>query len=127
MKILFDHCVPRPLRARLKPHEVSTARELGWEDYSNGELLRRAFEGGFDVFLTVDQNIRYQQNLASLPMSVLILAGVTSDIDALAACIPRALAAMSGIETMRAIDASVRVVVRVSATTTETFGAPPLL
>jgi hypothetical protein len=53
-------------------HEVSTAYELGWASLKNGALLKRAAER-FDVFVTVDQNVQFQQNLASLPLPVIVL------------------------------------------------------
>jgi len=63
MKILFDHGTPAPLRHSLSGHEISTAYEMGWAQLSNGDLLAAA-EKSFDVFITTDQNLRYQQNLA---------------------------------------------------------------
>jgi hypothetical protein len=63
VKILLDHCVPKPFKQELLEHQVSTARELGWEALKNGALLNEAQANGFEVFITVDQNIRYQQNL----------------------------------------------------------------
>ena len=56
MKILFDHCTPRPLRRYLTGHEVKTAYQMGWDRIVNGRLLALA-EAEFDVFLTVDRNI----------------------------------------------------------------------
>ena len=79
MKILLDHCVPKPLRHELPKYEVSTAREMGWEALKNGELMERAQANGFEVLITVDQNIRYQQNLSgrSIAVCVLITQGIT--------------------------------------------------
>jgi len=62
MKILFDQGAPVPLRARLVGHAVTTASEKGWADLDNGRLLAAA-EAEFDVLITTDQNLRYQQNL----------------------------------------------------------------
>ena len=73
MKILFDHCVPRPLRRELLGHETKTAREMRWEGLKNGKLLGEAQVAGFDVFLTVDQNIRYQQNLQGHAIAVVVM------------------------------------------------------
>ena len=73
MKILFDHCVPRPLRRELLGHETKTAREMCWEGLKNGKLLGEAQVAGFDVFLTVDQNIRYQQNLQGHAIAVVVM------------------------------------------------------
>jgi hypothetical protein len=63
MLILFDNGTPAPLRHALKGHAVVEAIERGWERLSNGELIAAAEAAGFDVLLTTDKNIRYQQNL----------------------------------------------------------------
>jgi len=72
MRILFDQGTPAPLRRSLASHEVSTAFELGWSNLENGDLLRAA-EGRFDVFVTTDQNLRYQQNLTGRQLAILVL------------------------------------------------------
>ena len=72
MKILFDHGTPVPLRREFSEHEVSTAFEMGWASLSNGELLKAA-EAAFDAFVTTDKNLRYQQNLASRRLAILVL------------------------------------------------------
>lgn len=72
MKILFDGCVPRPLRRFLPAHTVQTAPELGWEELRNGDLLQEA-ERQFDAFVTADKNIRYQQNVAGRRIAILVL------------------------------------------------------
>lgn len=81
MKILFDHSVPRPLRREMPQHEIKTTREMRWEGLKNGKLLEQAQASGFEVFLTVDQNLRYQQNLTgrSIAMIILIAGGITVD------------------------------------------------
>jgi hypothetical protein len=63
MNVLLDACVPRPLRKFLPDHTVRTAQEMGWGRLKNGSLLQEA-EAQFDVFITTDQNLQYQQNLA---------------------------------------------------------------
>lgn len=87
--MLFDHCVPKPLRHALKEHEVSTAKEMGWEGLRNGQLLEQAQANGFDVVITVDQNIRFQQNLKgrAIAVCVLVAGGVT--VEDLRPLIPR--------------------------------------
>ena len=72
MKILFDHGTPAPLRRSLPGHEISTAYEMGWAKLSNGDLLAAA-EKSFDVFITTDQNLRYQQNLTGRRLAILVL------------------------------------------------------
>jgi predicted nuclease of predicted toxin-antitoxin system len=72
MRILFDQGTPVPLRRALAAHTVSTAFELGWSNLENGDLLREA-EGKFDVLVTTDQNLRYQQNLTGRRLAILVL------------------------------------------------------
>ena len=72
MKILFDHGTPAPLRRQLAGHEISMAYETGWATLSNGDLLVAA-EKTFDVFITTDRNLRYQQNLAGRRLAILVL------------------------------------------------------
>ena len=71
MRILLDQGTPVPLRNVLVGHEVSTAYELGWSTLSNGELLSVA-ETRFELLVTTDRNLRYQQNLAGRRLSFLV-------------------------------------------------------
>ena len=82
MKVLLDECVPRGLRRHLSRHEVQTVPEAGWAGKKNGELLGLA-EGLFDVFLTVDQNLRFQQNLMKSKIAVMLLIVPDSSIDSI--------------------------------------------
>jgi predicted nuclease of predicted toxin-antitoxin system len=77
MKILLDECVPWPMRKVLTGHECSTAQQRGWGGIKNGDLLQLA-EKEFDLFITSDQNIRYQQNLAGRQIAILELS--TNDL-----------------------------------------------
>jgi len=73
MKVLLDENVPRRLRFRLEPdHEVKTVQEMGWTSFQNGALLAKA-EGTFDVFVTFDSNLEYQQDLTGKSLSVLVI------------------------------------------------------
>ncbi|MDN5941421.1 MAG: DUF5615 family PIN-like protein [Nitrospira sp.] len=72
MKILLDESVPRLLKLRLPHLDISTVQQMGWAGLRNGELLRRA-EERFDVFITADQNLRYQQNLSGRTLAILVL------------------------------------------------------
>jgi hypothetical protein len=72
MKILFDQGTPEPLRRALAAHSVSTAYEMGWGHLSNGDLLRAA-EKQFDALITTDRNLRYQQNISSFQLAILVL------------------------------------------------------
>ncbi len=73
MRILFDQGVPRGLAASLRGHEVTEARKLKWERVSNGALLKLAEDAGFNLVLTTDKNVRYQQNLADRKISIVVL------------------------------------------------------
>lgn len=73
VRILFDQGTPVPLRQSLSAHSVSTAYERGWATLKNGELLRSAEERGFEVLITTDTNLRYQQNLAVRRIAVVVL------------------------------------------------------
>ena len=72
MRVLFDQGTPVPLRHVLGNHTVSTVFEQGWATLENGDLLRAA-EAAFDVFVTTDRNLRYQQNLAGRRLAILVL------------------------------------------------------
>lgn len=72
MRVLLDECVPRRLRRELPGHEVQTVTERGWSGVKNGRLLALA-DAEFDVFLTVDQNLKYQQNLTSFNIATVLL------------------------------------------------------
>src|SRR5580700_6803694 len=73
MRILFDQGVPRGLAASLGSHDVTEARKLKWERISNGAPLKLAEGAGFNLLLTTDKNLRYQQNLADRKISIVVL------------------------------------------------------
>jgi hypothetical protein len=73
MRILFDQATPLPIRAHLRGHEVRTAAQQGWATLKNGDLLAAAEADGFDVLLTTDRNLPYQQNLAGRKIAVVVL------------------------------------------------------
>jgi hypothetical protein len=77
MRILLDESVPSPMQSLLGNHSCTTVQVRGWSGIKNGDLLRRA-EAEFDLFITSDQNIRYQQNLAERHIAILELS--TNDI-----------------------------------------------
>ncbi len=77
MRILFDHGTPSGIAASLSAHEVTEARDRGWDRISNGELLKVAEEAGFDLLLTTDKGIRYQQNLSGRKIAILVLGNST--------------------------------------------------
>ena len=73
MRVLFDQGTPVPIRLFLIGHTVRTAAQQQWATLQNGELLTVAERAGFDVFLTTDKNIRHQQNLAGLKISIVVI------------------------------------------------------
>jgi hypothetical protein len=73
MKILFDNGVPRPIARCLTGHEITYARRIGWHELGNGELIRQAEDAEYDVLLSTDKNIRYQQNLTGRKIALVIL------------------------------------------------------
>jgi len=73
MKILFDQGTPAPLRRALKDHLVITAFEQSWSNLQNGDLIQAAEAAGFQVLITTDQNLKYQQNLAGRKLAILVL------------------------------------------------------
>lgn len=72
MRILLDECLPRRLKGDLPGHEVRTVPELGWASKQNGDLLALA-EGQFDVFLTVDRNLSFQQDVGKFKIAVVVM------------------------------------------------------
>src|SRR3984885_1620519 len=73
MRVLFDHGTPAPLIPFLAGHTVTKAKDRGWDTLSNGDLLTVAEEAGFDLLLTTDKNIRYQQNLKGRRIALVVL------------------------------------------------------
>ena len=86
--MLLDECVPRRLRRELPGHNVQTVNEMGWSGIKNGLLLQRAAQE-FDVFLTVDQGIEYQQNPVGLAVAIIVMVARSNDIDDLRPLMPR--------------------------------------
>ena len=71
MKILIDESLPRFLKQALSAHEVFTVQDMGWAGIKNGELLAKS-ASSFDVFLTADKSLRYQQNLSQFQLSIVV-------------------------------------------------------
>ena len=95
MRVLFDNGIPRGVADALSGHAVEEARSRGWDNLRNGELLGAAEAAGFDVFLTTDRNIRYQQNLIGRTIAIVVLAGgrsklIKSRLSAIAAAVAAA-------------------------------------
>ena len=87
MRILLDEDLPRRLAALLVGHDVSTVQRSGWTGIKNGKLLGLA-AAEFDVFLTMDRNLEFQQNLAALPIAVLVVEAVSNRMEHLVPLVP---------------------------------------
>ena len=77
MRVLFDQGTAVPLRRSLTGHHVDTAYERGWSTLANGDLLAAAESDGYELLLSTDKNLRYQQNLASRSIAVLVLSSTS--------------------------------------------------
>ena len=73
MLVLFDHGTPAPIRPFLEGHLVKRTQDMGWDRLTNGELLEAAEESGFDLLVTTDKNIRYQQRLTGRKIAIVVL------------------------------------------------------
>jgi predicted nuclease of predicted toxin-antitoxin system len=82
MNVLLDECLPRRLKDELPGHHVATVPEMGWAGTKNGALLRLA-EATFDVFITADQNVQYQQNLHSVVLGIVVLVAPNTRLETL--------------------------------------------
>ena len=97
MRLLLDESVPAKLRWSLSSHEVRTVVEMGWSGVKNGKLLALAARQ-FDAFITVDKNLPYQQNLATLPVALVVLDGLSNELHALLPLIPSLEKALSNLK-----------------------------
>lgn len=97
MRILLDECVPRRLRRELPGHDVRTVHEMGWQGKKNGELLELMVTQGFEVLMTVDQNLRHQQNLPTHGVAVIVLIAASNRLADLTPLMPPARLALDSI------------------------------
>jgi predicted nuclease of predicted toxin-antitoxin system len=97
MRVFLDECVDWRLSRDIIGHETKTAREMGWTAIKNGDLLALAAQD-FDVFVTVDRNLAFQQNLVGVPIAVIVLHAKTNRLTDLRILVPRLMIA---IETAR--------------------------
>lgn len=97
MKILLDECLPKRLKRELPEHEVYTVPEMGWAGTKNGALIRAAIPE-FDVFLTVDQNLTYQQNLTGSTLAIVTLNVLSNRFEDIVPLMPRVNAVLKSIQ-----------------------------
>ena len=97
MRLLLDECVPRKFKDTLPGHEASTAREMGLSGKRNGELLALMREHRFEVFVTVDQNVEFQQNVKASGIAIIVLGARTNRLKELRPLAPAVLRKLSNI------------------------------
>lgn len=97
MKLLLDECLPRKLKFEFKGHEIKTSPEMGWAGKKNGELLSLAAQQ-FDGFITVDQNLSYQQNLEKNKIAIIVLIVPDSRFETIKPLVPSALEVLKTIQ-----------------------------
>ncbi len=95
MKVLLDEMLPSKLARRLIGHEVSTVADKGWQQITNGQLLSKAEAAGFEVLITKDANMPYQQSLTGRSIALLVLRPRTQDVDDLLAMTADILSALN--------------------------------
>jgi len=89
MKILIDECLPKRTKSLLTSYTVFTTEEMGWASLENGDLLKAAVESEFDILLTVDKNLEYQQNIKSFNISVVVFDVHINKIENISPLIPK--------------------------------------
>jgi hypothetical protein len=93
MKIILDECLPKRLLKHIPGYEVTTVPMAGYAGYKNGKLLS-AIEGEFDVFVTIDANLQWQQKLENLEFVVVVVRAVSNRLEDLIPMIPQMVAAI---------------------------------
>lgn len=97
MRVLLDESLPKKLGFALLGHEVRTVQYCGWAGLKNGELLRIASHA-FDVLITGDKNLKFQQNLDALPIAVIVVSACNNRLESLLPYVPAILTALSAIQ-----------------------------
>ena len=98
MKILLDENIPHDLRHLLPGHDVFTVAYMGWSGVENGNLLKVAGETEFEVVITKDSGVEYEQHLAALPLAVLVLRTKTNKLDDILPLLPLILSSLTTIQ-----------------------------
>jgi predicted nuclease of predicted toxin-antitoxin system len=88
MKILLDECVTKRLKNHLQEFEIFTVRQLGLSGIKNGQLMAYCVENNFDILLTIDKNLIFQQNLDKYSVTIVVLNSLTSKIEELITFLP---------------------------------------
>ncbi len=98
MRILLDECVPKRLKREFPGQDVHTVQAMGWAGIKNGELLKRMVADSSEVFVTVDQNLRFQPNLQAAKIAILVLVASSNRTADLLPLMPSANAALTTIQ-----------------------------
>lgn len=106
MKIFLDECVDWRLSRDIPGHDVRTARQMGWTAITNGELLALA-AGSFDVFVTVDRNLAFQQSISGLEIAVVVLRAKSNRLSDLQPLVPKLLAMFDTVGPGRVVEIQV--------------------
>ena len=88
MKVLLDECITKKLKSYLEDFEVYTVVEMGWSGVKNGKLMSLCVMNNFDILLTIDKNMMYQQNLEKYSITIVVLNSLTSKLEELKLFIP---------------------------------------
>ncbi|HSK11591.1 MAG TPA: DUF5615 family PIN-like protein [Phnomibacter sp.] len=102
MKILLDECVTKKLKGGLSDLQVSTVREMGWGGIKNGRLMELCVKNGFEILLTIDKNMMFQQNLEKFELTIVVLNSYTSKVEELKTFLPTFLSQFNSFEKKRA-------------------------
>jgi hypothetical protein len=97
MRVLLDECLPRKLKNLLAGHDCTTAPEKGWAGIKNGNLMRLA-ESEFDIFLTVDRNLSFQNPIPDFDIGVVVIKCKSNRLDDLRRLVPQVLAAFTSVQ-----------------------------
>ncbi len=97
LRVLLDECLPKKLKREFAGHQVSTVQENGWSGTKNGALMKLA-SGVFDVFVTADQNLQYQQNLAYAEIAIVVLVVPNTRLESILPLMPQVSTALQSLE-----------------------------
>jgi predicted nuclease of predicted toxin-antitoxin system len=95
MRVLLDEQLPRHLAREIGGHDVSTVQQRGWAGLKNGELLRAAAAEGFEILVTADRNLQFQQNLSRTVLGIVLLVAPSNALEDLLPLVPGLRAAIS--------------------------------
>lgn len=95
MRVLLDEQLPRHLAREITGHDIRTVQQCGWAGLKNGELLRAAAAEGFEILVTADRNLQFQQNLSRTVLGIVLLVAPSNALEDLLPLVPGLRAAIS--------------------------------